>query len=126
MPHQLATELTAFSTRLVGVTQRRQLAEIAADLQRLTLQIDAALVDNADERVVRLTERLVLLERCFNFDRTDDGQTLVVGVVRIKGDHLTITVPAAAGIAQVPFVVASVNAEVVEGDLRIEISTNYA
>ena len=126
MPHQLATELTALSTRLVGLTQRRQLAEIAADLQRLAMQIDAALVDDADERVVRLTERLVLLERCFNFDRTDDGGVLVVGVARIEGDHLTITVPAAAGYTQVPFAVASVSAEVVEGDLRIEIGLNYA
>jgi len=126
MPHPLATELHAISTRLVGVTQRRQLAEIAADLQKLTVQVDAALVDDADERIVKLTDRLVLLERCFKFDRTDDGQTLVVGVARIEGDHLTLTVPAAAGITQVPFAVASVNAQVVEDDLHIEISPTYA
>ena len=126
MPHQLATELTALSTRLVGVTKRPQLAEIAADLQRLAVQVDAALVDDVDERIAKLDARLLLLERCFNYDRDDAGQTLVAGVARVDDSRITFVVPAVAGITQVPFAVASVTAEIVEGDLHIELTPNYA
>lgn len=126
MPHQLTTDLTNLSSRLVGVTKRPQLAEIAADLQKLALLIDAALVDDADERIARLTKRIRLLERCFNHDHTDDGEILFAGVARKDADRLLLTIPAAAGIAQVPFDVAGISARFVEGDLHIEITPDYA
>lgn len=122
MSHPLATELAEFAERLVGITNRRQLADLAAEIQALALRVNAALTP--DQRVIMLEERVHLLERCFNFDHDEAGAILVVGTARFTegASQLIIVIPDSAGILQVPFTPdPAAFATMVDGALGISI-----
>lgn len=121
MPHPLATELQQFTDRLIGVSKRSQLADIAKEIQDLAIRLNVELVTDSDcaERIDALRAQLSDLERRFNYDRDDKGQVLMVGTARRTApDKLELIVPAYAGLTAVPFDVTAVTAET-QGDALV-------
>lgn len=126
MPHPLTTDFAQLGDKLIGITNRRQLAPIAAEIQQLALRLDAALAQG-DERIPVLEDRLLDLEQRFDFHRRD-GQVLIAGTAQpdIAEKTVDLRIPACAGITEVPFTVANAKALVLDGDLHIHLEIEHS
>lgn len=126
MPHPAVSQLTEIVGTISTIQNRRQLADLAEQMQNNLAHLAASLSDG-DSRVPALEAELEDLRRCFNFHRKN-GHVMIAGTASpdIQASTIDLRVPACAGITQVPFDVASVSAEVVNGDLHIHMKVNLA
>jgi len=127
MQHPAVNQLTEIIRGLARVENRRQIAALAQQMENYLLYLAQVLADGDHAQVIAMGNEIEDLKRYFGFHR-EDGNVWIAGTAQPKLAESTIDlcIPACAGIAQAPFIVADVSAGVINGDLHIHLKVELS